>query len=472
MTQRAGNHDSATPQNETPFDELQRLHPPLIKENRFKKQKTRDTEMYATISTTGAPYNKCSTDQSSAALPEIDKTINDQECTPEDNSERVYSPRLENEDVRDGENEEEQDDKTDEEQLNFMPYYKTRLRERNAQIQNMTQAQSENICEVEEEEEKISSPSTIDLTSLQTQILERREMFNSGNQQADDTDQQEHTTWNPAELAVRQFIAKYNPTSTRAGDEMLKLIRYLTSDQVLQHSKSLPLTLETLYNHDESLKHARKRKLNSLGDNSSSIEAQSKNYQEKHLHLDRLLFIDFDEAQQEGHQISVGVKITTIKMEHGTQNWLVNLPHFNILAVVADLLVSPQLSGPKWEPLFFNPCCHYTADSGERLYSEMTSGDWWKETEDFVRSKNPRLEGLLPILLYIDGVAVDFFSRVKMHPVVLSLGNFNRGQRDSIKGKRLLGFIPELSDTEITLRCPKADNAYIRRQFRQKCLAE
>lgn len=149
-----------------------------------------------------------------------------------------------------------------------------------------------------------------------------------------------------------------------------------------------------------------------------------------------------------------------------------NLPHFNILAVVADLLIStPQLNASKWEPLFFSPCCNYTTDTRERLYGEITSGDWWKETEDCAREKNPRLDGLLPILLYIDGVAVDFFSRVKMHPVVVSLGNLNRGQRDSLKGKRLLGFIPELSDTEINLRCPKGDNAYIRRQFRQKCLS-
>lgn len=82
--------------------------------------------------------------------------------------------------------------------------------------------------------------------------------------------------------------------------------------------------------------------------------------------------------------------------------------------------------------------------NGEQGYREMNSGDWWKELGGQTTNGN-----LLSIILYTDGISVDFFGRTTMIPVMMTLGNFKVRNQRQLVGKRLLGFVPHLSTAEI-----------------------
>lgn len=96
--------------------------------------------------------------------------------------------------------------------------------------------------------------------------------------------------------------------------------------------------------------------------------------------------------------------------------------------------------------------------TGERFFDELVSGDWWMDCERTVRARN-RNHSLLSIILYVDGVVVDFFGKVSMTPIMLTLGNLPVAQRQTIAAKRLLGFVPALREDQIRDRTSTASSA-------------
>jgi hypothetical protein len=101
--------------------------------------------------------------------------------------------------------------------------------------------------------------------------------------------------------------------------------------------------------------------------------------------------------------------------------------------------------------------------TGERFFDELVSGDWWMHCERAVRARN-RDHSLLSIILYVDGVVVDFFGRVSMTPIMLTLGNLPVAQRQTIAAKRLLGFVPALREDQIRDRTSTASSV-VRREL-------
>lgn len=76
---------------------------------------------------------------------------------------------------------------------------------------------------------------------------------------------------------------------------------------------------------------------------------------------------------------------------------------------------------------------------GERQYRELYHSQWWA---DVVHQS--RVKQLVAVIVFSDATSVNFNGR-SMHPVYITLGNFPRQVRNSVKGKRLLGFIPHVS---------------------------
>ena len=64
------------------------------------------------------------------------------------------------------------------------------------------------------------------------------------------------------------------------------------------------------------------------------------------------------------------------------------------------------------------------SDSGERIYSDLNSADWWLRSEHLLRSRVSNDSFLLPIILYLDGTQLDVTGKTNAKPVCISLGNF------------------------------------------------
>src|SRR5690606_10169607 len=136
-------------------------------------------------------------------------------------------------------------------------------------------------------------------------------------------------------------------------------------------------------------------------------------------------------------------------------------PHFDVARVIQELLDSLQAgTGSKAHYEFQKRC---VISTGERIYDELHSGTFWRDVEVQAREQLPGV-CVLPIILYVDGVLVDFFGKVSMTPVMLTLGNFDAATRETLAAKRLVGFVPSLSEEEIRMRTTKSTSA-VRREI-------
>ena len=101
---------------------------------------------------------------------------------------------------------------------------------------------------------------------------------------------------------------------------------------------------------------------------------------------------------------------------------------------IRDLLSDPTIAAScVWR---YAECSN---DSCERIFSEPWTGDWWKSEQSLVGSRN-----ILAIIMYCDETSTSFAGKT-LYPVYLSLANLPVHIRNSIAGKKLVGFLPEVS---------------------------
>lgn len=102
------------------------------------------------------------------------------------------------------------------------------------------------------------------------------------------------------------------------------------------------------------------------------------------------------------------------------------------------------------------------------IMGELCTGDWWKETSDIAHRKNRKL---LCIILYTDGIRVDFHGKINLTPIMMTLGNFDIGVQRSLAGKRLLGFVPQLHEDDYVklFKTQRYDTSSVTRLVAHSC---
>ena len=112
-----------------------------------------------------------------------------------------------------------------------------------------------------------------------------------------------------------------------------------------------------------------------------------------------------------------------------------------------------------------------SSDTSPTGFSELWTAKWWENaTENARRRCTQSAEAgvepvqVLSIILYVDGINVDFFGNIQLIPVMVTLGNFSTKARQALEAKRVLGFIPHLSDEAIVSRT-KVSTSTVRREL-------
>ena len=94
--------------------------------------------------------------------------------------------------------------------------------------------------------------------------------------------------------------------------------------------------------------------------------------------------------------------------------------HFDFIKQVEHLLSDPNLiSDALWN---YNPQLHQ--ETGERVYAEMNTGDFWKHGDDYVANRVMSLDPSLraddlphrfcPVILFIDSTLIDRIRQLKV----------------------------------------------------------
>lgn len=79
---------------------------------------------------------------------------------------------------------------------------------------------------------------------------------------------------------------------------------------------------------------------------------------------------------------------------------------------------------------------------------------------------------LLSIILYTDGINVDFHGKINLTPIMMTLGNFDLSVQRSLAGKRLLGFVPQLREDDYIrlFKHERHDKSAITRLLAHSCV--
>jgi hypothetical protein len=128
--------------------------------------------------------------------------------------------------------------------------------------------------------------------------------------------------------------------------------------------------------------------------------------------------------------------------------------HFDVLSVIADMVNAENAWEGDIRMDFVRKS--FSNDHAERQFDEIFTADWFKHSEEQVRRVHGEEKKVLSVILYIDGVTVDFFGNISLMPIMLTIGNFHEAFRQTKSGKRLLGFIPSVSKQTSELRFPSA----------------
>jgi len=103
------------------------------------------------------------------------------------------------------------------------------------------------------------------------------------------------------------------------------------------------------------------------------------------------------------------------------------------------------------------------------VMGDLHSAEWWREACTLAKTRGCQL---LCIILYTDGIVVDWAGKISLTPIMMTLGNFDSTTRRSLKGKRLLGFVPQLSVDDCFRLFPdgKMDTGALHRDIVHRCI--
>ena len=119
------------------------------------------------------------------------------------------------------------------------------------------------------------------------------------------------------------------------------------------------------------------------------------------------------------------------------------------------------------------------SSSGECLYSELNTGDFWKLGVDYISqcAALPTADNVLPhsfcpIILFIDATLTDRIGRLKVEPVLCSFGNICGEKRHLASSWFILGFIPPYpkSSVEAAANCAKGELKHDQIIYYHQCL--
>ena len=210
-----------------------------------------------------------------------------------------------------------------------------------------------------------------------------------------------------AEDAVHIFITKHHCTDG-CTEDLLRLVKYLTSADMISSTRLLPLTRHTML---------------------------------QHLHRQHPTLVD---------------RVNVHHIQAAAGEIVEVFPHLSLQTVIADLLLEPVAKGDQ----YFEFCQQQPADD---CVNELWSAGWWREAELRASRACPGAR-VLSIIFYIDGVSVDFFGNIHMIPIMITFGNYSLATRRSHNVKRVVGFLPHLPDEDIASRT-RADVSRVRREL-------
>ena len=87
-------------------------------------------------------------------------------------------------------------------------------------------------------------------------------------------------------------------------------------------------------------------------------------------------------------------------------------------------------------------------------YAELNTGTWWEETQHQYPGKI-----IMPLIFYLDGVALTKTNRKSIKPITMTVGNLKLADQNKDKNKKLIAYMPDLGGTKTQRETKKYKHA-------------
>ena len=128
----------------------------------------------------------------------------------------------------------------------------------------------------------------------------------------------------------------------------------------------------------------------------------------------------------------------------------VNIITYDIDAVIYDLLSDHNLTQPKnmiFDGTDEDPFLLRDKD----VYDDLDQSGIYQETYK-AKISDPKSELLVPLIIYMDETNYDTYSKLVLHPVVITLGIYNRKTRNLSMSWRTIGYLPNFDESFSSLK--------------------
>lgn len=230
---------------------------------------------------------------------------------------------------------------------------------------------------------------------------------------------------------VRSFV-NTRGLSRGAVTSLLRLIRVITSPELVDGTRELPINASTF-----------------IGKSRKEVQLEADSW--------RPIDVESDSEPD----VALPSNIYTEELVLAGGDISVSFSYVDVIAIISELLIDPKLASVPFSTDYVRR--REAQAPFQQTYDDLCTGDWWRDAELGIQTRDPKGK-VLAVILYVDGVSVDFFGNVNMYPIMMTLGNYDSTTRNTIQAKRLLGFIPSLNDGYISshTRTPPKD---IRREL-------
>ena len=123
----------------------------------------------------------------------------------------------------------------------------------------------------------------------------------------------------------------------------------------------------------------------------------------------------------------------------------VNIVTFDIDAAIYDLLSDSNLTQPE-NMIFDKESENPFVVKNKAFYTDLDQSGIYQETLKKY-SVDPEREVLIPLIIYMDETNLDSYSKLVLHPIVLTLGIYNRKTRHLAMAWRTIGYLPNFDES-------------------------
>ena len=123
----------------------------------------------------------------------------------------------------------------------------------------------------------------------------------------------------------------------------------------------------------------------------------------------------------------------------------VNIITFDIDAAIYDLLSDTNLTRPE-NMIFEGNSKNPFIVKNKAFYTDLDQSGIYQET---LKKYNidPEREVLVPLIIYMDETNLDSYSKLVLHPIVMTLGIYNRKARNLAMSWRTIGYLPNFDES-------------------------